>query len=107
VVKGAKSTRLQILIYSLVLAPLGFMPVVTKLGGPLYAACAAGGGVAFVILAWKLYRSNAGDLTLRPTGLYDGKAEAKPARNLFAFSLLYLTALFAALLIEHGLGLAL
>ncbi len=104
VAKGAKSTRLQILIYSLILAPLGFLPVLTHLGGALYAACAAGGGAAFVILAWRLYRSNAGDHEERPTGLYDSKAEGRPARDLFAFSLLYLTALFAALLIEHGLG---
>jgi protoheme IX farnesyltransferase len=32
--------------------------------------------------------------------LYDVRAEAKPARNLFAFSILYLMALFAALLVE-------
>jgi protoheme IX farnesyltransferase len=106
VVRGARSTRLQILIYSLILAPLGFLPAVTKLGGPLYGAIAAGGGAAFVILAWRLFRSKAGDIEARPTGLYDGKAEAKPARDLFAFSLFYLTALFAALLAEHGLGLA-
>jgi protoheme IX farnesyltransferase len=103
VVKGAKSTRLQILIYSLILAPLGYLPVVTHLGGALYAACAAGGGAAFVILAWRLYRSKAGDHEERATGLYDGKTEGRPARDLFAFSLLYLTALFAALLAEHGL----
>ena len=103
VVKGAKSTRLQILVYSLILAPLGYLPVLTHLGGTLYAAISAGGGAAFVILAWTLYRSNAGDIEERATGLYDGKTEGKPARNLFAFSLVYLTALFAALLIEHGL----
>jgi heme o synthase len=33
--------------------------------------------------------------------LYDVRAEAKPARNLFAFSILYLMALFAALLVER------
>ena len=34
---------------------------------------------------------------------FEAQAETKPARNLFAFSILYLFALFAALLVEHGL----
>ena len=38
--------------------------------------------------------------------LYDVKAASKTARNLFAFSILYLFALFAALLAERTLGLA-
>ncbi|RYG10753.1 MAG: protoheme IX farnesyltransferase, partial [Caulobacteraceae bacterium] len=37
----------------------------------------------------------------REAALYDVRAEAKPARNLFAFSILYLMALFAALLVER------
>lgn len=102
-VKGPASTRLQILVYSLILAPLGFAPVLTGLGGMLYGAVSAGGGVAFVILAWRLYRSRAGDTEAEATSLYDLKAEAKPARDLFAVSILYLFALFATLLVEHGL----
>ena len=39
-------------------------------------------------------------------GLYDVKAGSKDARNLFAFSILYLTLLFAALLAERAMGLA-
>jgi protoheme IX farnesyltransferase len=38
-------------------------------------------------------------------GLYDVRAGAKDARNLFAFSILYVTLLFATLLIEHLAGL--
>ena len=38
----------------------------------------------------------------RQAALYDVRAEARPARNLFAFSILYLLALFAALLVETG-----
>jgi protoheme IX farnesyltransferase len=38
-------------------------------------------------------------------GLYDVKPDVRPARNLFGFSILYLFALFAALLAEHSLGL--
>ena len=104
VAKGARSTRLQILIYSLILAPLGYVPVLTGLGGVIYAAVAAGGGALFLLLAFRLFRSKAGDTDAAGDGvLYGPKADAKPARDLFAVSILYLFALFAALLVEHGL----
>ena len=104
VAKGAKSTRLQILVYSLILAPLGYAPVLTGLGGLIYATVAAGGGALFVLLAVRLFRSRAGDNDEAGEGvLYGPKPDAKPARDLFAVSILYLFALFAALLVEHGL----
>jgi heme o synthase len=105
VVKGAKSTRLQILIYSLVLVPLCQAPFFTGLGGPLYLAVSASGGAIFLILAARLFRSRAGDVIKGEEGLYDVKPDVRPARNLFGFSILYLFALFAALLAEHSLGL--
>jgi len=105
VVKGAAETRRQILIYSLVLVPFAVAPVFTGLGGVSYGVISVVGGLAFIGLAWRLYRSRAGDAPgEREEGLYDVRAEAKTARNLFAFSILYLFALFAALLAEHGLG---
>jgi len=110
VVKGAASTRLQIFLYSLVLAPFAVAPLLTGLGGLWYGIASIGGGLAFIALAFRLWRSRAGDAADadrvgREEVLYDVKAEARPARNLFAFSILYLFALFAALLAEHGLGL--
>jgi protoheme IX farnesyltransferase len=105
VAKGAKSTRLQILLYSLVLVPAAIAPVFTGLGGMVYGATAIAGGLAFLFFAVRLFLSRAGDAPgEREEGLYDVKAEAKSARNLFAYSILYLTALFAALLFEHGLA---
>ena len=100
VVKGAAHTRKLILIYSLLLVPLCQAPFLTGLGGPLYLAVSAGGGLAFLLLAWRLFRSGAGDAPMGVDGLYDVKPGAKDARNLFAFSILYLFALFAALLVE-------
>jgi len=103
VAKGAKSTRLQILIYSLIMAPVACLPVAFSMGGLLYAVVSVAGGAFFIFLAVRLYLSRAGD---HPEGgensLYDVKKEALAARNLFAFSILYLTALFAALLIHHA-----
>jgi heme o synthase len=107
VARGAKSTRLQILIYSLVFVPVAIAPGLTGLGGPIYLAVSGLGGLLFLALAFRLWRSRAGDepdkaeAVGREAALYDVRAEAKPARNLFAFSILYLMALFAALLVER------
>ena len=106
VARGAKSTRLQILLYSLVFVPVAVAPGFLGLGGYLYLAVSIVGGLGFLLLAFRLWRSRAGDqpdkaeAVGREAALYDVRAEAKPARNLFAFSILYLMALFAALLVE-------
>jgi protoheme IX farnesyltransferase len=106
VAKGARATRFQILIYSLILVPLATAPVFTRLGHALYGAVSFGGGALFLILAVRLWRSEAGEAAAPgPDGLYAIKPGARQARDLFAYSILYLTLLFAALLVEHGLGL--
>ncbi|NWG53291.1 MAG: protoheme IX farnesyltransferase [Hydrogenophilaceae bacterium] len=84
VTHGEKATRSQILIYALLLAPLGLAPSVTGLAGPLYAAVAAVLGAAFVLFAARVRFS----------------ADLRHARALFAFSIFYLFALFAALFAE-------
>jgi len=107
VVKGAKSTRAQILVYSLLLIPICVAPAFTGLGGPIYLAVSALGGAVFLLLAWRLFRSRAGEAAdpRKDDGLYDVRAGARDARNLFAFSILYLALLFATLLGEHLAGL--
>ncbi|WP_419319736.1 heme o synthase [Caulobacter sp. ErkDOM-E] len=112
VVKGAKATRLQILIYSLILIPVCLLPVLTGLGGPLYLAVAGLGGAVFLLLAFRVFLSKAGDAAdprAADRDLYEvtddvKAAGAKAARNLFAFSILYLFAMFAALLGEAVFG---
>jgi len=109
VVKGAAATRAQILAYSLVLIPLCLAPAFTGLGGPIYLAVAALGGAIFLLLAARLFLSRAGETSgerASDGALYDVKAVSKVARNLFAFSILYLFLLFTTLLAEHLLGLA-
>ena len=107
VVKGAASTRKQILIYSLLLIPVCIAPAFTGLGGAAYLAVSGLGGLVFLLLAWRLFRSQAGDAAdpRNDDGLYDVRAGARDARNLFAFSILYLSLLFATLLVEHLMGL--
>jgi protoheme IX farnesyltransferase len=105
VVWGAKKTRAQILIYSLLFVPLAQAPIFRELGHWIYAAVAVPGGLVFLILAFKLWKSRAGDgAPVGEDGLYDVRASSKDARNLFAFSILYLFGLFAALLAEHLFG---
>ena len=107
VVAGARATRRQILIYSLLLAPLCVAPAFTGLGGAAYLAVSVLGGLVFLILAFRLHRSRAGESADPRTddhGLYGVREGARDARNLFAFSILYLTLLFATLLVEHLAG---
>jgi protoheme IX farnesyltransferase len=103
VVKGAKSTRLQILLYSLLFVAFALVPILTGLGHVAYAAVSISGGALFMLVAFRLFRSDAGEAALPgPDGLYAVKPGAKQARDLFAYSIFYLFSLFAALLIEHG-----
>ncbi|WP_414696201.1 heme o synthase [Phenylobacterium sp.] len=111
VVAGASSTRRQIWIYSLLFTPFAIAPAFTGLGGVAYLAVSGLGALVFLLLAWRLYRSKAGEAGGQRNdpegkgGLYDVRAGAKDARNLFAFSILYLALLFATLLVEHLAGL--
>jgi len=105
VVAGPASTRRQILVYSLLLVPLCLAPAFTGLGGAAYLGVAGAGGLVFLLLAFRLYQSHAGETPdARKDGLYDVRAGAKDARNLFAFSILYLALIFATLLAEHLTG---
>jgi protoheme IX farnesyltransferase len=109
VVRGAASTRRQILAYSLIFAPLCVAPAFTGLGGPVYLAVSALGGLTFLVLAARLALSRAGDAQddrVRDGAIYDVRAASKTARNVFAFSILYLFLLFTTLLAEHALGVA-
>jgi protoheme IX farnesyltransferase len=90
VVSGPDSTRRQILIYSLILAPLGMVPAIIGLGGTFYAGIASVLGALFVVFAYDCYRER------------EGESADRAAKNLFAYSVLYLFLLFAAILVEQG-----
>ncbi len=88
VVRGKRVTRWNIFAYTLVLVPAGLLPAAIGLGGPLYLGCAAVLGAAFVWQSVAVLREK--DETREPA-----------ARRLFLLSLIYLFALFAALIGEH------
>jgi heme o synthase len=91
VVAGAAETRRQILIYSLVLAPIGAAPWLAGAAGLIYGATALVAGGMMARLAHQLYR------------LGDTAAD-RAAKKLFGFSIVYLFLLFAVLLIDDRLG---
>jgi heme o synthase len=93
VTSGEMETRRQILLYSLVLLPVGLLPWALGYAGWLYAATAAIGGACMVGLAFSLFRAPAG-----------GTHGEMLAKRLFGVSIVYLFAVFSALLIEHALG---
>src|SRR6476469_9079995 len=90
VVAGDKTTRRQILFYTIVLVPLGVAPWMFGYTGALYGATAVATGIIMLGLGWQVLRER------RPA--------ERASRNLFAFSILYLFLLFAVLLVERGWG---
>jgi heme o synthase len=85
VVAGEAETRRQILLYSLLLAPLGAAPWFLGYAGAIYGVVAVAAGAMMVALALQLYRERRGHAA---------------GKRMFAFSLLYLFSLFAALLAD-------
>jgi protoheme IX farnesyltransferase len=90
VVAGDMTTRRQILLYTLILVPLGIAPWALGLAGAFYGATAIVTGAVMLLLAWQVFRER------RP-------ADAA-SRKMFAFSILYLFLLFAVLLVDNGWG---
>jgi heme o synthase len=92
VVSGLASTRRQIFLYSLVMAAAAIAPWPLGLTGWLYGAVSAGLGAIFVAIAFAVARNAATD-----------PSRMGPEKRLFAFSILYLFALFAALVADRWL----
>jgi protoheme IX farnesyltransferase len=88
VVAGERETRRQILLYTLILAPLGLAPWLMGFGGTVYGLVALLTGGVMVVLALQVHREQS-------------EAGNSASRKLFAFSILYLFLLFAALLAER------
>jgi protoheme IX farnesyltransferase len=87
-VAGEASTRKQIFAYSLLLAPVGMLPWAFGFTTAGYGVVATALGIGFIWYAWKVL--------VMP----DGDRVMKPAKALFAYSLLYLFVIFAAYLAD-------
>jgi protoheme IX farnesyltransferase len=87
VTHGSDFTRLHILLYTFVLFAACLLPFVYGMSSWLYLAVAVGLSVGFSWYGWRLLRNYSDEL----------------ARKTFRFSLIHLSVLFAALLLDHYL----
>ncbi|HKH02063.1 MAG TPA: protoheme IX farnesyltransferase, partial [Bradyrhizobium sp.] len=87
-VAGPDATRLQILLYTVVLVAIAFAPWPLGYFDAVYGVISLILGAGMLALAVNVYRHRVGSEALRAT------------RKLFAFSIFYLFALFATLLVE-------
>ena len=87
VTHGSEFTRLQILLYTWVLFAACLLPFMLGMSSWLYLVAAVVLSLWFCVYAWRLRRNYSDDL----------------ARETFRFSLIHLSALFAALLLDHYL----
>ncbi|HUD51990.1 MAG TPA: heme o synthase [Parvibaculum sp.] len=99
VVAGEAETRRQIMIYSVLLVPITLAPGFLGFAGAIYSGMTAVLGAAFLVFAWRVLRSRADTAEAKA-------AQDKVAKQLFAYSILYLFLVFSTLLVEQGLGLS-
>jgi protoheme IX farnesyltransferase len=87
VVRGETETRRQIVLYTLLLIVLTLLPVLFGFFGAIYGVAAAGLGAAFITLSVRLQR----------------RADRRSALRVYLFSLAYLAALFAVMVLDARL----
>jgi len=87
VTHGNRYTRLHVLLYTFILFACTLLPYLYGMSGVIYLVAAVALGIAFIIYAVRLYRNYSDAL----------------ARSTFRFSIVYLAALFGALLVDHYL----
>src|SRR5215207_6660056 len=88
VVAGARETRRQMLVYTVMLWPATLAPWLLGMAGPLYGVCAGALSLLFTASAVRVWRDQSD----------------RSARDMFRFSLLYLFLIFAVLLLDHAIG---
>ena len=85
VTHGDKFTRLHVLLYTVILTAVTLLPFASRMSGLIYIAAAVVLDAVFLYYALRIYRN------------YSDRV----ARTTFRYSILYLTLLFAALLLDH------
>ena len=91
VTHGPEFTRLQILLYTILLMIVTLLPYLTGMSGLIYLVSAVLLGLGFIYYAVLMMR----------------KKDNKTAMKTFVYSIVYITLLFAALLIDHYLTITL
>ena len=87
VTHGSKYTRLSVLLYTFILLAVTLLPFATRMSGLIYLFAALALGAVFLRYAWRLYVDYSDKLS----------------QQTFRYSIIYLSSLFAALLVDHYL----
>lgn len=85
VTHGEYFTRLNVLLYTVMLIATTFLPLALQMSGVIYWLSASVMNIIYLVVAWRLYRQYSDAL----------------ARKAFTWSIAYLSLLFAALLVDH------
>ncbi len=91
-VAGVPSTKRQIFVYAVLTALVAVVPTVTGLASMVYGAIAAVLGLVFVLCSIAVWRMPEGDERMLP------------AKQMFAYSIFYLFAVFSVLLADHAIS---
>ncbi len=94
VTHGAAYTRRHIMLYTVLLVGVSLLPVALRLTGSIYAVVALALGVGFLVCSWRVLRDRQDDQGVSLTN-------DRPARLTFRFSLIYLAALFLAVIFDR------
>ncbi len=94
VVAGARATRRQVMIYTVVLVAVSVLPWVLGYAGPVYGISAVGLGIWFLLASWGVLRDEQDATGISLTG-------DAPAKWAFRVSLVYLFTLFGAVAADY------
>jgi protoheme IX farnesyltransferase len=86
VVSGARRTKIEMMVYTLLVAPVAILPYVYHMAGHWYLAAAIVLDALFILTAFRVLKAKPDD--------------DHPAKQMFAFSILYLFLLFACLIAD-------
>ena len=89
ITSGVKTTKLNILVYALILFPIAISPYLLNYSGLTYLFSSAGFSSYYVFISYRLFKSK------------DSKLEKKLASKLFAYSIFYLFMIFSSILIDR------
>ena len=89
ITSGVKTTKLNILVYSLILFPIAISPYLLNYSGLTYLFLSAVFSSYYVFISYRLFKSK------------DSKLEKKLASKLFSYSIFYLFMIFTSILIDR------
>jgi protoheme IX farnesyltransferase len=96
VVRGARHTRQQILLYTVLLAAASVLPWVLHYDSAVYGVTASVASAGFLVMAWLVLRD-------RQDAEGNSLTQDKPAKLAFRYSLIYLAVIFFALAVDRAI----